>query len=227
MMRSCTDAERCEKSFGNGLKTKRREQAFDHTERVFHRLMIARKVRSAVRWVTERERGWLLKPTDVTSATNEEGQKVEMTVIEALRLKHPEPADPGVSQPAFLPYREPPPMIDLDITGAHNISVARWLRGCAGPGGSDSSTGQDWLLRYGAHSERLRVAVVPLTRAIANGSMPWKVLRAILSNPLIAWDKCPGVRPIGIGECLRRVMAKAVMMVSGGDVREVWGSDQL
>ena len=56
--------------------------------------------------------------------------------------------------------------------------------------------------------------------------MPWQILRALLSNPLIALDKRPGVRPIGIGECLRRVMAKAVMMVAGGDVREVCGSDQ-
>ena len=108
--------------------------------------------------------------------------------------------------------------------------VARWRRGGAGPGGSDSSR-QDcsWPLKYGAHSERLRDAVARLTRVIANGSMPWKVLRALLSNRLIALDKCPGPsstdRDIRIGECLRRVMAKAVMMVADGEVREVCGSD--
>ena len=150
-----------------------------------------------------------------------------MSVLEALRLKHPEPADPGVSQSAFLPYPAPPPMVDLDITGGHIKTVARWLRGGAGPGGSDSSAWQDWLLRFGGQSERLRDAVAQLARVIANGLVPWEVIRALLSSRLIALDKCPGVRPIGIGECLRRVMAKAVMIVAGGDVQEVCGSDQL
>ena len=109
--------------------------------------MIEGKVRSAVRWITERERGGLLKATDITTITNSQGQKVEMTVLEALQRKHPEPAQPGPSLRAFLPYPEPPPMIDLDVTGAHILSVARWLRGGAGPGGSDSSAWQDWLLR--------------------------------------------------------------------------------
>ena len=156
-----------------------------------------------------------------------EGQSVEMSVLEALRLKHPPPASSTLSQEAFLPYPEPPPMIDLDITGAHILLVARWLRGGAGPGGSDSSAWQDWLLRYGAHSERLRDSVAHLTRATTNGLMPWKALQALLSSRLIALDKCPGVRPIGIGECLRRVMAKAVMVVAGNDIRETCSSDQL
>ena len=173
------DAERCDRTFGHGNNARRQEQECAHTERIFHRLMIEGKVRSAVRWITERERGGLLKATDVTTAKDSHGQNAEMSVLEALRLKHPEPADPGVSQPAFLPYPAPPPMVDLDITGGHIKTVARWLRGGAGPGGSDSSAWQAWLLRFGGQSERLRDAVAQLARVIANGLVPWEVIRAI------------------------------------------------
>ena len=48
-----------------------------------------------------------------------------------------------------------------------------------------------------------------------------------MSNRLIALDKNPGVRPIGIGECLRRIIAKSVLMVAGHEVTERCGADQL
>ena len=118
-------------------------------------------------------------------------------------------------------------MVELDVCGGHIQMVARWLRGGAGPGGSDSTAWQVWLLRYGAQSEHLRDAVARLTRVVANSLMPFHFIRALMSSRLVAVDKCPGVRPIGVGECLRRVMAKAVMIVVGRDVQQVCGSDQL
>ena len=48
------DAERCDRTFGHGNNARRQEQECAHTERIFHRLMIEGKVRSTVRWITER-----------------------------------------------------------------------------------------------------------------------------------------------------------------------------
>lgn len=49
----------------------------------------------------------------------------------------------------------------------------------------------------------------------------------LLACRLIALDKCPGVRPIGIGEMARRIIAKAVLVIVRGDVQDAAGSLQL
>ena len=40
-------------------------------------------------------------------------------------------------------------------------------------------------------------------------------------------DKCPGVRPIGVGEVPRRIIAKAVLRVIGHDIKEAAGPLQV
>ena len=48
-----------------------------------------------------------------------------------------------------------------------------------------------------------------------------------MSCRLIALDKRPGIRPIGIGECLRRLLAKSTSDCTKGDLSEYFGIDQL
>ena len=51
-------------------------------------------------------------------------------------------------------------------------------------------------------------------------------LEALMACRLLPLDKDPGLRPIGIGEVLRRVLGKAVTSVLRGDLQDCAGSQQ-
>ena len=44
---------------------------------------------------------------------------------------------------------------------------------------------------------------------------------------LVALDKCPGIRPIGIGETLRRLIGKLILQIARDDLLSMVGSLQL
>ena len=48
-----------------------------------------------------------------------------------------------------------------------------------------------------------------------------------MSGRLCALDKCPGVRPVGVGETWRRATAKILLLVAGAEAKEACGIDQL
>ena len=52
-------------------------------------------------------------------------------------------------------------------------------------------------------------------------------LSAFSACRLIASDKCPGVRPIGVGEVVRRIVGKVVLNIIGDEIQEVAGTSQV
>ena len=49
----------------------------------------------------------------------------------------------------------------------------------------------------------------------------------LLACRLIALDKHPGVRPIGVGDTARRIISKAVLSIVGPDIQDASGCQQM
>jgi len=83
------------------------------------------------------------------------------------------------------------------------------------------------VMLYSASSAHLHDSVVGLCCHLCNSIVPWDVIRGLVASRLIALDKCPGVRPIGIGETLHRMIGKAVCVATRLDAALICGYDQL
>ena len=76
-------------------------------------------------------------------------------------------------------------------------------------------------------SNSLHIALTSVGRHIAVTSVNPKVLSVFGACRLIPLNKCPGVKPIRVGEVPRRIIAKAILKIIGGDVEEGAGPLQL
>ena len=99
--------------------------------------------------------------------------------------------------------------------------------GGAGPGGNDSVSLQHWLLWFGAASGELRLIVAEVEEWLSNGRPPWAAYRAMMSGRMIALDKSPGIRSVGIGETWHRLLEKCLLRVSGQESKAACGTEHL
>jgi hypothetical protein len=191
----------------------------DQEAKIFSNLIMQGKLREAVRFITDRQGGGVMDPEQ------DAGKPAGKSVFEVLLSKHPEQRIPEEND--FIECDELPPLINIELTGSHVEQAAKKLSGGAGISGFDSYQLQKILLRYGNHSEKLRDTFARATEKQANCILDWEEVRALKAKRLIALNKLPGVRPVGIGESPDRCFEKIMSIVTGEDVMEVCGSDQL
>ena len=67
------------------LTVSRREEREEHWAQIYHSLVLHEKLRTAVRWITERETGGVLQPRDRCTKTG---------VMEVIHAKQPEARKP-------------------------------------------------------------------------------------------------------------------------------------
>ena len=167
-----------------------RDDAIPHSHKVFNRLILQGKLKASVRWITERKGGGVLDGEETDTKTG-------LLVKDTLKSKHPNHRIPLLKD--LTTYDNVPEMLHIDITENTLAEVAKDIKGSAGPVGCDSLSVQQWLLHFSGLSKKLRETLVTLGNWLSNESPPWAAYRAIMSGRLIAIDKCPGVRPIGVG----------------------------
>ena len=189
----------------------------------YNRKVKAGHIRAAVRQATNLEKGGVLH-------ANSTDPKTGIIVLDVLRYNHPALQELDLSHPecsVFEDYPEQPTLLPLDIT-AHKIEeTVRKMGGSGGPSVTDLMMLKDWCTRFSAESESLREDLAAWKRWLANGSPPWAVYRSLMTGGLVALDKCPGVRPFGVGEAIQRLMENLVHTETTFQYMEAFGSHNL
>ena len=153
-------------------------------------------------------------------------------VLKELVLKHPpaKEADPNVLMRGEVPFVDPARFNNID-EAAISRAVLR-TKGSSGPSHADADQWRRMLIsqNYSADGKDLRIAIASVARKLCTDEFENNgQLEAYTACRLIPLDKDGkgGVRPIGIGEVLRRIIGKAITTAIKPDILSSAGSLQL
>ena len=191
--------------------------------RQFTNLMFLGKTKDAIRLLCEGDCGVPLSLED----TLPDGT----SVMDTLESKHPPP------QP-LVPHAIVPPNPNSSDVSVHPVIFeaidAQCIRratlhtfGSAGPSGSDAACWKRLCTAFKKASNELCHAVALVARRLCSSYVDPSCISPLLACRLIPLNKNPGVRPIGVCETVRRIIAKAVLSITRLDILEACGSLQL
>jgi len=166
----------------------------------FAKRMMKGNVNGALKLLTENMQDGLLPLNDQT--------------LELLRAKHPEPR--AAFEEIMLPDepRHIHPILFESITSETIMKAAIKTKGGSGPSNMDADGWRRILLSksFGDSSSNLCQAIANVTKKLCTREC--RNIDALLASRLIPLNKNPGLRPIGVGEILRRIIGKAVVAVT-------------
>ena len=175
------------------------------------------------------EEGFVRQASQLLQEDTQQGiLKMDVKTIQSLKSKHPSAA---VADESVLIKNENEAVHEViyEPLNAHLVrKAAMETKGSAGPSGMDAKTWRRILTsnRHAKEANALCIAIANLTKRMCTSKCV--DTEAITACRLIAARKNNGgVRPIGIGEVLRRIMGKCVMKITKSDVMEAAGNLQL
>ncbi|XP_064402590.1 uncharacterized protein LOC135348337 [Halichondria panicea] len=175
--------------------------------RLFANKMFAGKCGAALDILADNREGGVLHLADRVDPNNPNS----LTVREALANKHPkgQPPHPNCILPS--PPQEVHPVV-FDALDASSIrSAALHTSGSAGPSGLDAYQWRRLCTSFKRASDELCHQLAMVARRLCTSYVAPPLIAPFLACRLIALDKNPGVRPIGIGDTARRIIAKATL----------------
>ena len=210
--KSCLLSVLRSRSDSNHLQRRKKEKV----KRGFTRLMAEGKVRQALKLIDA--------DNDIAGV-----HSLTQQVRNKLHEKHPESAN---IEPEALIEGEIPEVQSViyeEVDGHAVQAAAKRVHGSGGPTNTDADLWKHVLCskRYGLLSHDFATEVAVATRRVCVENIPSQYMNLLLDCrlvPLMKEDN--GVRPIGIGETLRRIMGRCVAKLLGPDVKYAGGTLQ-
>ena len=188
--------------------------------RGFEKLVSQWNVKASIRLITEQAGSGSLSLSSI--------QPDGRTVKDHLLAKHP----PGVPASSHSisdePHvSEPHPIIFEQIDGPFVRSTVLQMNGFAGPSGLDARAWKHLCTSIHSASADLCASIAHLTSRLCTSYVHPRGISALTACGQFALDKCPGMRPIGVGETLRCLISKATLRVTRYIIQKVVGNLQL
>jgi hypothetical protein len=153
------------------------------------------------------------------------------SVLAKLKELHPAPGpepEPDPEFPGDVPSPLPPGTVDgIDGDLIHSLAAA--LSGSQGPSGLTSVLLRQMCRTDSSSASALREAIAAVARRVATSPLEPDCIPNLISSRLSAFAKDDegGIRPLGIGEVLRRLICKAILAVTKGDLQDACSPRQL
>ena len=188
--------------------------------RTFSKLMMEGRVRAALRLATNTHTG-LFSLDEMISDNSRK------TVRDVLEEKHPEPKPAHAETIVSQLNNEFHPIIFESITPEIIRKCALQTQGAVGPSGVDAMHYRCFCTAFGEKSNDLCSALARFAKRLCTSYVDPAGIMTHTACHLILLNKCPGVRPIGIGDVVRRIIGKAIMRLTKSELQAAVGSLQL
>ena len=168
----------------------------------FRILMSKGNVNGALKLLTKNVSNGFLPLTDAT--------------LQLLKQKHPESREPPPKVLIEGPVRKIHPVVYNDFDESLILKAAMLMKGGSGPSDLDADGWRRMLTsrEFGTSSTDLRKTFAQLIKRLCIEELETTTsLEAFTAYRLIPLHKKPGLRPIGVGEVLRRIAGNVIIMI--------------